>query len=196
MRGPAAEGAAGGAVVGDRVAQEVGEDLADGRGVTPRRQGRIDHGLHVDACGARGGAVPVDDVGDRVGQRDLLALVVGRHGATRAEEAVDDREQPLAGAHDDRPVPLHAGRDVVGRPVLGVVEQALGVAEDRGQRRTQLVPDRAEELLGGQLRLRARLDGLGQRPAGLLEGEASGDRGVEVSEVLEDLLGPAPAKAR
>ena len=38
----------------------------------------------------------MDDVGDRVGQRDLLALVVGRHGATRAEEAVDDGEQPLA----------------------------------------------------------------------------------------------------
>ena len=62
--------------------------------------------------------------------------------------------------------------------------------------RTQLVPDRAEELLVAQLRLGAGVDRLGERAPGLLEREARGDRGVEQPEVVDQLLGPGARPRR
>ena len=134
---------------------------------------RVDVDEHLHLRGECRRAVPVDDVGDRVGDHDVLARVVAGQRAPGAQEAVDDGLELLAGAQDHRAVAQQRRRDgTVGCPGR-VVEEHLGVARDRREGRTQLVPDGAEELLVALLRLGAGVDRLGERAPGLLEREAT-----------------------
>ena len=67
-------------------------------------RGRVDVDEHRRPGGLGGRAVPVHDVGQRVGDDDVLPGVVAGQGAARAEQAVDDGDELLAGAQDDRSV--------------------------------------------------------------------------------------------
>ncbi len=125
-----------------------------------------------DAGRPRGGAVPVQDVLDGGADVDALPDLLGAHGPTRAEQVLHDGHQLLAGPEDHRTVTTDGPGEGVVVVLAGLVDEHLGVADDRGERRPELVADRCEEVLLRLAGLGAGGHGVGQGAARLLQGDA------------------------
>jgi hypothetical protein len=190
------DGAAVGRVA-DRVRHQVDDDLVDLVGVGRDRADRQDRGLDglVLAIGQR------PQLGDRVGgdgaQLDLRAGQARAAGleAREVEHLVDQPLEPVGVALERR---HRAILGVVERPELSF-DQQIEVADDRHQRRAQLVGDDRDEL-GLQLALTLELGvlaqelglGLGERPGPLAHDliEVAGQR-LELGALVLELAGAA-----
>ena len=126
--------------VHERVAQQVGEHLAQLVRVAARRSQR-GSAIDVDVAVGRGGARVVDGVAGEPAEVDV--------GADRVAHLVEarERQQVLDQHAHARRLVLDARHRLLG--VLGVARRAdaeqLGVAADRRQRRAQLVRGVGEE---------------------------------------------------
>jgi hypothetical protein len=135
----------------DRVADEVGEHLAEARGIAAQHERHV----HVDLAGElqalllRGVREQLHDLLDRRAQVEvqLLQLHLAGLDLGEVEDVVDDREQGLAAA------PHRIGVLALLARERGVEEQARH-PDDAVHRRADLVAHRGEEL---RLRLRGRL---------------------------------------
>ena len=84
--------------VGQRVADQVVEDVADPLAIDPhRRQSEGDDGLEPDAGIASPAFVPVDRLGDQIGRRDRAQVEADAPllDPRQVEQVVDHREQPV-----------------------------------------------------------------------------------------------------
>src|SRR5690606_31773374 len=133
----------------DRVAQQVGHDLADALAVAGQRRDRaVDLAAQLDAALAHLGLVDVDEPGDQLVDRTLgeaqLELAALDH--RQIEDVLDQLvELPTTGEDQAHVLGLRLGQ-------LGL-EQQLRVAEDRIERGAKLVADGGQELALGEVGL-------------------------------------------
>ena len=151
----------------DRVAEQVPDDLLKAVAVAGHeRRVRIEAGVEADVLGLRAGLGGLDDASHDLDQRHLLRVEpdLAGHDPVEVEQVFDQPHLRARVAVDHFDGALQLGR----LQDIGLELQDLGPAQDRAERRPQLVRQRGEKLV-----LDAR------RPLRLHAGAALG---------LEDLL--------
>jgi hypothetical protein len=173
----------------DRVRDEVVEHLAQAGGVAHHGRHRVGVETQVDAARVRGRPQDLDRLRGEIGEVDLLRL-------ERELPGFDLRDEEQVAHEPQEPVGV-AVHDLEEAPVLlrevGVVEDELEVAGDRGQRGAQLVGNERDELVLQAVELaqpvvllqKQPLRGLGLVQRGALafvERLPLGDRALELAD--------------
>jgi hypothetical protein len=130
----------------DRVREQVPDELTEPHRVGPERERLVcRHEAELDVLHVGCGACRLDLPGRQRDEVDMRRFERQAPGVDPGdgEDVVDEPEQPLGvPAHD-----LEEARLLLGQLPGLAVEHQLEVADDRGDRRSQLVRDRADELV-------------------------------------------------
>ncbi len=144
----------------DRVAEQVPDDLLQAAAVCRHRRQRADRGRAVRRMSLALAPGSADSIAlfTMSAQRDLLHVEpnLAGHDAAEVEQVVDQPHLRARIAVDH----LEAALELFRRRGVGLALQDLRPAEDRAERRAQLVRQRREELVldaSGALRLHARV---------------------------------------